>query len=131
MKRPFVFVLMDLDGLKQINDVHGHAEGNRALCRVSNVLQLNCRNIDTPTRFGGDEFALILPESGIEFGYRIAERIRDRLANDGEYPVLSISIGLSVWQEGATVDSLIGEADRALYEMKHENRKGIAISKNA
>ncbi len=129
MQRPFVFVLMDLDGLKQINDIHGHPEGNRALCRVSNVLKLNCRSIDTAARFGGDEFALILPESGIEFGHRIAERIRNRLANDGEFPVLSISIGLSVWTEGATADSLIQVADRALYENKHGHHKHIAVSK--
>jgi diguanylate cyclase (GGDEF)-like protein len=130
MKRPFVFVLMDLDRLKQINDVYGHPVGNRALCRVADVLRLHCRSIDIPARFGGDEFALVLPEAGIEFGHRIAERICDRLSSDGEFPSLSISIGLSVWSEGATADSLIQEADRTLYETKHVH-KGIAFSKNA
>ncbi|HLQ78148.1 MAG TPA: MASE1 domain-containing protein, partial [Terriglobia bacterium] len=66
MGRTFTFVLMDLDGLKQINDVHGHPVGNRALCRLANVLQVHSRSMDTAARYGGDEFALILPECGAE-----------------------------------------------------------------
>ena len=121
-KRTFVVLLMDLDRLKQINDVHGHPVGNRALCRLANVLQIHCRGIDTPARYGGDEFALVLPECGLEFGRAIADRITDRLAKDGELPALSVSIGYSVWPyHGTTVDELFREADRALYEMKHRH----------
>jgi diguanylate cyclase (GGDEF)-like protein len=119
-KRTFVFVLMDLDGLKQINDVYGHPVGNRALCRLANILQVHCRAIDTPARYGGDEFAVILPECGMEFARTITDRLSARLASDGELPELSVSIGFSVWpQNGRTVEELIREADRALYEMKH------------
>jgi diguanylate cyclase (GGDEF)-like protein len=119
-KRTFVLVLMDLDGLKRINDVYGHPVGNRALCRLANVLQVHCRNIDTPARYGGDEFAVILPECGMEFARAITDRLTSRLANDGELPELSVSIGFSVWpHNGRTVEELIREADRALYEMKH------------
>jgi len=118
--RTFVFVLMDLDGLKQINDVYGHPVGNRALCRLANVLQVHGRSIDTPARYGGDEFAVILPECGMEFARGITDRLLDRLANDRELPELSVSIGFSVWpHSGRTVEELIREADRALYEMKH------------
>lgn len=120
MGRSFMFVLMDLDGLKQINDVHGHPAGNRALCRLANVLRLHSRSMDTAARYGGDEFGLILPECGYELGHSIAERIGERLANDGEFPALSVSIGLAVWpHNGTTVDALLREADHALYEMKH------------
>jgi diguanylate cyclase (GGDEF)-like protein len=118
--RTFIFVLMDLDGLKQINDVYGHPVGNRALCRLANVLQVHCRSIDTPARYGGDEFAVILPECGMEFARAITDRLSERLANDGELPELSVSIGFSVWpNNGRSVEELIREADRALYEMKH------------
>jgi diguanylate cyclase (GGDEF)-like protein len=119
-KRTFVFVLMDLDGLKRINDVYGHQVGNRALCRLANVLQVHCRSIDTPARYGGDEFAVILPECGVEFARAITDRLSERLVNDGELPELSVSIGFSVWpHSGRTVEELIREADRALYEVKH------------
>ena len=118
--RTFVFVLMDLDGLKQINDVYGHPVGNLALCRLANVLQVHCRSIDTAARYGGDEFAVILPECGMEFARAITDRLSERLANDRELPELSVSIGFSVWpHNGRTVEELIREADRALYEMKH------------
>ncbi len=61
--RPFSVLLMDLDGLKKINDRHGHVIGSRALCRVATILRLNSRSIDTAARYGGDEFALVLPET--------------------------------------------------------------------
>jgi diguanylate cyclase (GGDEF)-like protein len=127
-KRTFVFVLMDLDGLKRINDVYGHPVGNRALCRLANVLQVHCRSIDTPARYGGDEFAVILPECGIEFARAIADRLSERLANDGELPELSVSIGFSVWpHSGRTVEELIRDADRALYEMKHIHHRKVKL----
>jgi len=118
--RTFVFVLMDLDGLKQINDIYGHPVGNRALCRLANILQIHCRVIDTPARYGGDEFAVILPECGMGFARTITDRLSSCLANDGELPELSVSIGFAVWpHNGRTAEELIREADRELYEMKH------------
>ncbi|HET9129335.1 MAG TPA: GGDEF domain-containing protein, partial [Terriglobia bacterium] len=127
--RTFVFVLMDLDGLKRINDAYGHPVGNRALCRLANILQLHCRSIDTPARYGGDEFAIVLPECGMEFARGVTDRLLERLANDGELPELSISIGCSVWpHNGRTVEELIREADSALYEMKHlHHRNGTFL----
>jgi len=127
-KRTFVVVLMDLDGLKRINDVHGHPAGNRALCRLADVLRIHSRGIDTPARYGGDEFALVLPECGLEFARSIADRLSERLANDAELPSLSVSIGFSVWPySGTTVDELFREADLALYEMKqrHHSRETL------
>jgi len=123
--RTFVFVLMDLDGLKQINDVYGHPVGNRALCRLANVLQVHGRSIDTPARYGGDEFAVILPECGMEFALAVTDRLSERLANDGELPELAVSIGFSVWpHSGRSAEELIREADHALYEMKHLHHSG-------
>jgi diguanylate cyclase (GGDEF)-like protein len=128
MRRTFAFVLMDLDGLKQINDDHGHTIGNRALCRLADVLQIHCRSIDTPARYGGDEFALILPECGERFARVIASRICDRLAHDGESPTLSLSIGYAVWpNDGTTVDELMRTADAALYQMKHLHHANLSL----
>ena len=127
-KRTFVVILMDLDGLKRINDVYGHQVGNQALCRLANVLKLHSRGIDTPARFGGDEFALVLPECGLEFARSIADRLSEHLANDGEVPSLRVSIGYSVYPHSATtVDGLIREADRALYVMKHRHHNNYSL----
>lgn len=117
--RPFALLLLDLDGLKKINDAQGHLVGSRALCRLANVLRLHCRAIDTAARHGGDEFALILPETATEAAQHVARRICERLANDGEQPPLSVSVGEAVYpQDGETIDLLLGAADRALYKIK-------------
>lgn len=119
-KKPFLFFLVDLDGLKKINDTYGHLAGNRALCRLANVLRLHCRNIDTAARYGGDEFALIVPEAGVEAAPQLADRIARRLGGDGDLPALSVSIGVAVWpQDGTTLEALLRAADSALYEMKN------------
>ena len=118
-RRAFAVLMFDLDGMKQINDRHGHLAGNRALCRLADVFRLSCRSIDTPARYGGDEFAMILPETPARDAALVGKRICERLSNDGEEPLLSLSMGIAVYPEdGATIDTLFHAADRALYEMK-------------
>jgi two-component system cell cycle response regulator len=117
--RSFAVLLLDLDGLKKINDVHGHLVGSRALCRLAEVLLAHCREIDTPARYGGDEFAVVLPETSSIQAQRIATRIRERLASDGESPPVSVSVGSAVFPEdGETIDQLMSAVDRALYAVK-------------
>lgn len=118
-RRPFIFLLLDVDGLKKINGVHGHLVGSRALCRLADVLRLYCRSVDTAARYGGDEFALILPEEGAESARHVAHRIAAKLAQDGEEPLLSVSMGIAAWpQDGRTKEALMRAADRDLYEKK-------------
>ncbi len=117
--RPFSVLLLDLDGLKTINDRHGHLIGSRALCRLADVLRVHCRAMDTAARYGGDEFAVVLPEAGGEAAARVAQRICARLAADGQTPAVSVSAGAAVFpSDGETVEKLLGAADHALYRMK-------------
>jgi diguanylate cyclase (GGDEF)-like protein len=121
--RPFSLLLMDLDGLKLINDRHGHITGSRALCRVAEILRLNCRSVDTAARYGGDEFALVLPETSEPSARQVAARIREYLDADTEVPRLSLSVGIATFPHcGATVQQLIESADLALYEMKGKSK---------
>jgi diguanylate cyclase (GGDEF)-like protein len=118
-ERPFVVLLLDLDGLKKINDALGHIVGSRALCRLADMLRLYSREMDTAARYGGDEFVLILPETDAEAARLVAQRISKRLAEDGEEPKISVSIGTAVYPgDGETVNEILGAADRDLYREK-------------
>jgi len=121
--RHFAVLLFDLNGMKRINDSHGHLAGNRALCRLADIFRTSCRSIDTAARYGGDEFAIVLPETGGKEAKAVGHRICERLSNDREEPRLSVSVGMAVYPEdGATIDALFQAADRALYEMKQRKK---------
>jgi len=125
--RCFALLLLDLNGLKKINDSHGHLVGSRALCRLAHVLRLQCRAVDTAARHGGDEFAIILPETDADGARNLALRVAERLAHDGEEPPLSFSFGVAVFPRDAkTIDELLGAADRTLYEMKRDGGNTLA-----
>ena len=111
--------MFDLDHLKKINDRYGHVTGSRALCRLADALCVSCRDIDTAARFGGDEFALVLPETGAEPAKVVAQRICKTLASDGRDPKLSVSVGAAIYpRDGEAIESLLSAADVALYAMK-------------
>jgi diguanylate cyclase (GGDEF)-like protein len=117
--RPFAILLLDLDGLKIVNDAFGHLVGSRAICRLANTLLIYCREIDTAARYGGDEFVLVLPETEMEAAQQVAQRISERLKADGELPHLSVSIGAAVYPaDGESLDQLLSAADHALYREK-------------
>jgi diguanylate cyclase (GGDEF)-like protein/PAS domain S-box-containing protein len=121
--REFALLLFDLDGLKQINDRYGHLTGSHAICRVADVLSF-CRDIDTAARYGGDEFAVVLPETGAEAASQVAQRICDSIANDGMGPLLSVSVGVAVYpHDGERIEVLLRKADVAMYAMKAKKRE--------
>lgn len=118
-QRPFALVLFDLDGLKKLNDQYGHLVGNRALCRVAAALQLHCRVIDTAARHGGDEFALVLPETDALAAREVARRICETVADDSEQPPVRVSAGVAVCpHDGESIQKLFDAADRDLYRAK-------------
>jgi diguanylate cyclase (GGDEF)-like protein len=121
--REFSVLLLDLDGLKSINDRFGHLVGSRALRRLADVLRVYSRSVDTPARYGGDEFALVMPETGAQAARGVADRIRERLASQIEQPRITVSIGVAAYpSSGATAERLLMAADQALYAMKQFTR---------
>jgi len=126
--REFALLLLDVDQFKNINDKYGHLVGDRALCRLTNALRSCCRSIDTAARQGGDEFALVLPETGAADAALVGKRICELLAKDLEEPVLTVSVGVAAYPRDAeSVGPLLYAADAALYEKKGKRIRFMSL----
>jgi len=126
---PLVVLMMDIDNFKLVNDTYGHPAGDDALRMLTAVLLATCRGSDVIGRYGGDEFMIILPDTDVEAGLRIAERIEAEVAgrelhlNQSTSIPLRCSIGLaSVPADGRTPSDIIAKADAALYQSKRQGR---------
>jgi diguanylate cyclase (GGDEF)-like protein len=129
-QHPFAVLLMDIDGLKRINDSHGHPAGDRVLMQVAMSLRRSIRSVDTAARIGGDEFCVLLPEqdlkSAAKLAARLATAIEEEVAAPGE-PSVTVSIGVAASPEhGDEAEALIDTADRAMYRAKAAG-EGIAL----
>jgi diguanylate cyclase (GGDEF)-like protein len=129
-QHPFAVLLMDIDGLKRINDSHGHPAGDRILMQVAMSLRRSIRSVDTAARVGGDEFCVLLPEqdlkSAAKLAARLATAIEEEVASPGE-PAVTVSIGVAASPEhGDDAEALIDTADRAMYRAKAAG-EGIAL----
>jgi len=129
--RGFCLVMMDLDGLKAVNDRFGHFVGDKVLRGVGDVIRGGVRRIDTPARYGGDEFVVLLPETDPTGAFVLAEKIRQEVAElafggfEGEVRT-SLSIGVVVYPEdGRTADELMISADQAMYASKREGKNRV------
>jgi len=131
-----VVAMIDVDHFKHFNDTEGHVLGDEALKKVAQIFSGNLRKSDSIGRFGGEEFIIMMPETKIQGGLEICERLRtsveqERFQGQDKSTYLTISIGLSVFPEaGDTAEALINSADKALYEAKQSGRNRVMTYQN-
>jgi diguanylate cyclase (GGDEF)-like protein len=122
-------VLVDIDHFKQLNDAHGHQAGDEVLRNVALALSCECRDFDTAARYGGDEFAVILPGCGPEEAQDIAERLRRSVSTAPSVAPITASAGVATYPGHAgDADTLVRAADEALYASKHAGRNQTTVS---
>jgi diguanylate cyclase (GGDEF)-like protein len=133
---PLSLLFMDLDGLKAVNDTYGHLAGSRALVEAAEVIRRLARETDVVARFGGDEFALVLPDTGSEGAAAVGERIRERVAaqaflqDAGLNIRLTLSVGVATLPDAAaTAEELVRSADTAMYRVKGSGKNGVCIAR--
>ena len=129
---PLALVLADLDDFKSINDRFGHGTGDLVLQRFADVMRENMRDFDLPVRFGGEEFAVLLPETGLEGGRQLALRLATALAGlrmpeiGGDRAPVTASFGVASFPEAGSADELLSAADEALYRAKADGKNRVA-----
>jgi diguanylate cyclase (GGDEF)-like protein len=135
-ERAVSFLMVDVDNLKVYNDTLGHQQGDVALSQIASITDSATRDVDKVFRYGGDEFCVVLPETGSEEALVVAEKIRRAIAEfhfAGEERIpgeaLTISVGLASFPQDASGESeLIGQADIALYSAKQHGRNSVATA---
>ena len=130
-QHPLTLIMIDMDGLKEINDRLGHEAGNQALRKLAERIRSSLRSADFAARFGGDEFAILLPHATVEEGEQLAERLRRTLEAEAALPFpLRASFGVATAQGArADADELFERADRALYQAKRAGRNRIVVAR--
>jgi diguanylate cyclase (GGDEF)-like protein len=126
--------MIDIDNFKQFNDHLGHIAGDRALSAVGRILTTQFRPRDLIVRYGGDEFAVLLPDVDHELAFTIAERVRKAVSGetgDGSDSLIQIpiriSMGVADFEKGTSLDTLIRAADAALYRAKNAGRNTVSV----
>jgi diguanylate cyclase (GGDEF)-like protein len=128
-------LFVDMDGFKSVNDTHGHLHGSRALVEAAAIIRGSARETDVVARFGGDEFAVVLPETTSEGAWAVGERLRARiaehrfLAGEGFDVRLTASVGVATLPDVArTAEELLQAADRAMYRVKSAGKNGTQLA---
>jgi len=134
-KRPLSVLFVDLDHFKRFNDSFGHEAGDLVLSSIATVFQLNFRGDDVICRYGGEEFAIILPEASTEDAAKRADALRAEVNNmrltchGRALDPVTVSVGLATFPEsGSTVEALMQQADRALYQSKTNGRDRVTVA---
>ncbi|MDO9023949.1 GGDEF domain-containing protein [Zwartia sp.] len=127
-QHPTSFLMIDIDNFKSINDKLGHIQGDKILKHVADQIKQSLRITDMVSRFGGDEFVVILPETKITTAQKIAERIIETAAQNS-ISAFTVSVGLAALvDETDTVESVLSRADKALYKAKHAGKNQFALT---
>lgn len=129
-KREFSIILLDIDHFKLVNDQFGHLSGDELLKAFASLLVSSIRKSDIVGRWGGEEFLIICPDTGLQGCEKLAEQLRMKIAGQKlpEKKVMSASLGIAVHQQDETAVSLIGRVDRALYRAKKKGRNRVEIA---
>ncbi len=135
-KKCFSIILSDIDHFKNVNDTHGHEAGDQVLIEVGIIIKENCRKQDVASRWGGEEFLVKLPETDLEGGKLLAEKIRkeielhDFIYQQQKIPV-TMSFGISVFTENVkSIEDCIRQADNCLYKAKETGRNKVVIEED-
>ncbi len=131
--KPLSLLMLDIDHFKQFNDRFGHMIGDKVLRFVATLLKKNVKGSDSVSRFGGEEFAILLPETDYDGAMAVAENIRERLAKQTlsdsaekiQLGTITISIGVACYQYGENAEELIRRADACMYEAKKQGRNRV------
>jgi diguanylate cyclase (GGDEF)-like protein len=134
-KTPFILLVLDIDHFKNINDTYGHDIGDQALISVADVLLNSTRSQDLISRWGGEEFLILLPDTDIKGGVIVAEKIRSRVESEvfkaaGKSLQLTMSIGVTEYKDGQNIEQCIKAADSALYKAKDQGRNRVVVFEN-
>jgi diguanylate cyclase (GGDEF)-like protein len=133
-KEPFAFVLADLDDFKTINDCHGHPSGDRVLLAFGDILRATLRETDVPARWGGEEFAIVMPATDPDGAAQLVERVRAAVENhsvaleNDQRVSLTASFGIAAYPDEQTFAKLVRAADAALYEAKRGGKNRVATN---
>ncbi|MHC4156235.1 MAG: sensor domain-containing diguanylate cyclase [Planctomycetota bacterium] len=133
---PLSLIMVDVDNLKMINDTYGHRAGDKVIKKIANKIRECIRQIDTAGRYGGDEFAVILPSTALADAVVVAERMVSAVANspvtwsDGHI-ALSISVGLGEYDGQTSPEDITSRSDEALYSAKQAGKNTVRIFQNS
>lgn len=134
-KLPLCMIMLDVDNFKKYNDEYGHLAGDRVLVAIGENIRKPLRPNDLVARFGGEEFAVLLPETELENALMVAERLRKRISEadagvlDGvQLPKVTISLGVAEYREGYMLEAMIAAADKAMYQAKRSGRNCVRVA---
>jgi len=130
--QPTTLIMLDIDHFKQVNDQWGHEVGNQALIHITELMQQSIRKLDIPCRYGGEEFAIILPNTDLAASIPVAERLRQSIEEtplqaDGERITMTVSLGIDTFAtvEEVHAEELVRRTDHYLYQAKQEGRNCV------